>query len=265
MHYKHLMTMLVLGLLAVLGMSSASAQSPAELQGRFETRVFTGADGKTQPYRLLKPKDYDATKSYPLVLFLHGVGESGTDNQAQLRNSIYLLASDNAMQRYPCFVVAPQCPGGKRWVEVSWSLEKHTIPAEPSEPMALTLQLLEALPKEFNIDPQRIYATGLSMGGFGTWDILARRPNLFAAGIPVCGGADEATAAAIKHIPIWAFHGDRDTTVLTSRSRNMVAALKLLGAKPRYSELLNVGHNAWDYAYNNTEVYDWLFAQKRKK
>lgn len=265
MQYNHLLSFLLLGLLALLGMTMATAETPQEMQQRFEARTFTGADGKTQPYCLLKPKDYDATKQYPLVLFLHGVGESGTDNKAQLRNGVYFFASDTMMAQHPCFVVAPQCPGGKRWVEVDWSLPSHVIPAQPSDPMALTLQLLDALPKEFSIDARRIYVTGLSMGGFGAWDILVRRPKLFAAAIPVCGGGDEHTAATIKSIPIWAFHGDRDGTVMTSRSRNMVTALEKVGAHPRYSELMNVGHNAWDYAYNSTDIYEWLFAQRRKK
>jgi predicted peptidase len=251
-------------LTAIAGFAQApAALTKDEMVQRFEARVFTNADGKTQPYRLLTPKDYDPGKAYPLVLFLHGVGESGTDNLKQVTNSAYLFAGDSMMARYPCFVVAPQCPGSRRWVEVSWSLDAHTMPEQPSEPLALTLQLLDELPKEFHIDPRRIYVTGLSMGGLGTWDILARRPKLFAAAMPVCGAADEHTAPLIKDIPIWTFHGDRDTTIKPSRSRNMVAALQAAGGHPRYSELLDVGHNAWTYAYNSTDIYDWLFAQQR--
>ena len=117
--------------------------------------------------------------------------------------------------------------------------------------------------KEYSIDPQRIYLTGLSMGGYGTWDLLARKPDLFAAGVPVCGGGDESTAEQIANIPIWVFHGDLDSAVPVSRSRTMVEALKKAGGHPKYSEYPGVEHNSWDKAYADPELMKWLFAQKR--
>ncbi|HEX2948951.1 MAG TPA: prolyl oligopeptidase family serine peptidase [Armatimonadota bacterium] len=265
-HIHRLLSLAIVALALVMVSTVPSlAQSANDLQQRFEARIFTDANGKTQPYRLLKPKNYDATKKYPLVLFMHGAGERGTDNQAQLRSSVTFFATDAIMDKYPCFVIAPQCPPDKRWVEVNWGDNAHIIPAEPSEPMRLTLLLLDTIQKEFNIDKQRLYVTGLSMGGFGTWDIIARHPNMFAAAIPVCGGGDEHTAAAIKKIPIWAFHGDQDNVVKTIRSRHMIEALQQAGGQPKYTEFLGVGHNAWTFAYCNTDVYTWLFAQHRKK
>ena len=127
----------------------------------------------------------------------------------------------------------------------------------------MTLLLIETLLKEQPIDPKRIYITGLSMGGYGTWDLMVRRPELFAAAAPVCGGADEATAEKIKHIPVWAFHGAKDTAVKPQRSRNMIEALKKAGASPKYTEYADVGHDSWNPAYKDPEFYKWLFAQSK--
>jgi predicted peptidase len=225
--------------------------------------VFETGKGKL-PYRLLVPDDYDPKKSYPLVIFLHGAGERGTNNEAQLVHGVSAFARETGRKSHPCFLIAPQCPPGKRWVEVDWSAKAHKMPAEPSEPMALLLELLPQLQKRYSIDPKRIYVTGLSMGGFGTWDLLARRPSAFAAAIPICGGGDESTAARIKDVPVWVFHGDRDGAVKVERSRNMVAALRKAGGKPKYTEYKGVGHDSWTRTYNDPEVLKWLFAQRRE-
>jgi predicted peptidase len=129
--------------------------------------------------------------------------------------------------------------------------------------MALTLGLVESLTKEFSIDQRRMYVTGLSMGGYGVWDAVQRQPMLFAAAVPICGGGDTALAKSFAQLPIWAFHGDGDTTVKPQRSRDMIAALKAAGGQPRYTEYPNTGHNSWTATYANREVYAWLFAQKR--
>lgn len=229
-----------------------------------EKRVFKGAGGKTLPYRLLLPGKQDPGTRYPLVLFLHGAGERGTDNEGQLRHGVPAFASAAGQEKYPCILVAPQCPTGARWVEVDWGAASHQQPEQPSAPMALTLELLDALCKELPVDRSRVYVTGLSMGGYGTWDILARRPEMFAAAAPVCGGADEATAGRIAHIPVWVFHGAKDGVVKTSRSRNMIQALQKAGARPKYTEYPDVGHAAWGPAYKDPELFRWLFAQKRR-
>ena len=126
----------------------------------------------------------------------------------------------------------------------------------------MTLALIDSLGKEVSIDQQRVYVTGLSMGGFGVWDAIQRRPKLFAAAVPICSGGDTALAPSIKHLPIWAFHGDSDTTVKPQRLRDIIAALKAAGGQPRYTEYPNTGHNSWTATYANREVYAWLFAQK---
>jgi predicted peptidase len=249
---------LTLLILTVFPMT-AHAQKPADLMEKKEYK----ADGKTLPYRLLKPDNYDPKKKYPLVIFLHGAGERGSDNTKQLIHGVGDFCKEANRKEYPCFLIAPQCPDGKKWVEVDWSADSHKMPKEPSESMRLLLELIPQLQKEFSIDDKRIYVTGLSMGGYGTWDLVARRPDLFAAAIPICGGADETTAAKIAKLPIWVFHGDKDGAVKVSRSRNMVEALKKAGGDPKYTEYKGVGHDSWTQTYADPKVMKWLFSQKK--
>lgn len=387
----------------------------------FEAREYKDADGNVLLYRIYKPKDYDAAKKYPLILFLHGAGERGNDNKAQVRDALY-FARDPFQNEHPAFVVAPQCPGARqafevygtsksfnqdfnnyaqsvgewktysiplaalttgqksylsiinagenrrpapnavaatpvtsefrnigiaegdkkfptldlrklkfdkkegkgkaevsedgktvtitgdlrlkipleykvtdktvlmfefrspkdaegsahaiamdsddffdyRWANMDWSAKKGGMGKEPSTPMRLTLEVLGKLQKEFSIDDKRLYLTGLSMGGYGTWDLLARYPKMFAAAVPVCGGGDESMAAVMKDVPIWCFHGGADPVVPTQRSRDMIKAIKDAGGNPKYTEYPGVGHNSWDKAYSETELPGWLFAQVKK-
>jgi len=240
---------------------NAMAADPKDV---FEARVYTDAAGGKLPYRILKPADYDANKKYPLVIFLHGAGERGTDNLVQLKHGMADYANDENRKKFPAFVIAPQCPAERKWVEVNWSDPNHEMPAEPSIPMKQTFDVIEGLRKEFSIDEKRLYMTGLSMGGFGTWDALQRKPDYFAAGIPICGGGDVKQAAKLKNVPIWCFHGDQDTAVKVARSREMIAAIKEAGGMPKYTEYPNVGHDSWSATYRNPEVHAWLFGQVRK-
>ena len=227
-----------------------------------EKKTYTDADGKKLAYRLLQPMTVDPKQRYPLVVFLHGSGERGDDNEKQLIHGVPEFLKPENRKECPCFLIAPQCPEGKRWVEVDWGAESSVQPKEPSEPMALLLGLIEQLPKDYPIDPKRIYVTGLSMGGFGTWDIIARRPDLFAAAAPICGGGDENTAPRIAKIPIWAFHGSKDPTVKVSRTLHMIEALKKAGGDPGYTIYPGEGHASWIPAYRDPQLMKWLFAQK---
>ena len=231
----------------------------------FEPFVYESPSGEKLPYRLMKPKDYDANKKYPLVIFMHGAGERGTDNLVQLVHGMNDFSKDENREKYPCFVLAPQCAVGKRWVEVEWTSDSHEQLEKPSDAMGLTLELLPKLQQEFSIDDKRLYVTGLSMGGYGAWEMIQRFPDKFAAAAPVCGGGDEHFAAKLTHIPIWAFHGDKDTVVKPSRSRKMIAAIKQAGGKPLYTEYPGVAHNSWVNAYSDPKLLEWMFAQKRGK
>jgi predicted peptidase len=237
--------------------------SAADTKTVFEARTYQSPNGDKLLYRLMTPANYDAKQKYPLVLFFHGSGERGDDNTAQLVHGMKDFASDENRAKYPCFVMAPQCPTGKKWCEVDWSAETHKTPAEPSDPMRLTLEAIANLEKHFNIDTQRLYVTGLSMGGYGTWDLISRKPNMFAAAIPICGGGDETEAAKLTKIPIWVFHGDKDGAVKVERSRNMIKAIEAAGGKPKYTEYPGVDHDSWTRTYADPNVFEWLFSQKK--
>jgi predicted peptidase len=390
-------------------LSSANFACSATVKD-FEARQYKDANGYVLNYRLYKPKDYDANRKYPLILFLHGAGERGNNNTAQVRDALH-WAREEVQKENPCFIVAPQCPGARemfqlygtrkefeqgfadyeksagewksyslplgklprgeksflslvnasdkkvaargefrnirvheegspatpidlrkldfshrqgngkltvsedgttvtlegdlrakapfaytvtpgtviefdfrstqeglahaisldeddffdyRWANMDWSAKTGSAAKSPSTPMRLALETLAGLKKEFSVDENRLYLTGLSMGGYGTWDLIARHPKMFAAAVPVCGGADEATAPVIKDIPIWCFHGGADPVVPTDRSRNMIKALQAAGGEPKYTEYPGVGHNSWDKAYSEPELPKWLFSQKRQ-
>lgn len=232
--------------------------------GTIEADAFTNEQGEVLAYSLLKPNACDPSKKYPLVLFLHGAGERGDDGQRHVKvNGCDKFACPEFMEKYPCFVLAPQCPIDYRWVEVHWGDDSHVQPAGPSVPMGIVLNLLDKFLAEFSIDQNRVYVMGISMGGFGTWDIIARRPDFFAAAVPICGGGDEGAAPRIAHIPIWAFHGDKDESVKVERSRNMISALKSAGGNPRYTEYPGMGHASWVPAFNDPGLFEWLFSQRK--
>jgi predicted peptidase len=247
------------------GASAMQTSYAADVGESFAARSFTDSTGTRLLYRQLQPKDYDAKQRYPLVIFLHGAGERGDDNRIQLKHGMANYAADDLREKFPAFVIAPQCPANQKWVDVDWSGEKHTQPPKASPSMHATRELIDALQKEYSIDADRIYITGLSMGGYGTWDALQRFPELFAAGAPICGGGDPSLAERIKHIPIWVFHGEQDTVVKPIRSRSMVEALEAAGAKPKYTEYPKVGHDSWTATYANPEFHAWLFSQKRSQ
>lgn len=250
-------------LLSSFAMSQISAaEPPADQRDRYEARTFTDSTGGKLPYRLLQPKNLEAGKKYPIVLFLHGAGERGTDNFAQLAHGLNDFAANEIRAKYPAFVVAPQCPNEAQWVNVPWSADSHSMPEKPATSLQQSLDLITALAKEFPVDENRVYITGLSMGGYGTWDAIQRQPKRFAAAAPICGGGDPAFAQAISGIPLWAFHGDKDDAVKPERTRQMIAALKASGGTPKYTEYAGVGHNSWSATYSNPEFYAWLFAQK---
>jgi predicted peptidase len=241
---------------------------PAQAMGpeEFAARIFTNAAGQTMPYRLLLPEDLSSGSRFPLVFFFHGAGERGVDNTNQLIHGTSLFLTAENRSRYACFVLAPQCPDKQQWVDMPWGADSGERPSEPSVAMQLALEILAHLLEDFPVDPQRLYVTGLSMGGYATWDCLTRFPTRFAAGVPVCGGGDEHTVtAAVAQVPVWAFHSDDDTVVKTQRTRNMIQAMRDAGGRPKYSEYSGLGHNSWDKAYQEPELLSWMFAQRLGK
>jgi predicted peptidase len=255
-------------LLLLLSFGLALIEAPrtvgaAAWQDAYSKQEFTGTGGQVLPYRLLKPKMIEPGREYPLVLFLHGAGERGSDNALQLVHGAKTFAATENRQKYPCFVVCPQCPQKRRWVEVDWNLPSHTMPAKPSVPMRLVFELLDKLTAELPVDKQRLYITGLSMGGFGTWDAIARRPDYFAAAVPICGGGDVAQSPKLVQLPIWAFHGDKDPVVKPSRTGDMIEAIRKAGGAPRVTMYPGVQHDSWNRAYADPALLAWLFAQQK--
>jgi predicted peptidase len=232
---------------------------------KLETRVFSDADtGLALPYRLFVPAGCDARNPCGLLLLLHGAGERGTDNEAQLKNDALAWIAPDTQAEHPTIVVYPQCPPGAQWVETPWDQGSYSIAKTPiSKPMAAVVKLLTALRKELPVDPRRLFVTGMSMGGYGTFDLIARNPGMFAGALPLCGGGDPSKAAAIRDLPIWVFHGDSDPVVPVRGSRQMVKALRAAGGSPRYAEIAGGSHNMWNPAYQNLEVVRWLLSQKR--
>ena len=227
-------------------------------------RTFKSAGGLSLPYRLYVPLDYLQSKRYPLLLVLHGSGEKGTDNRKQLVNGVLAFCEPRLQRKHATFVVYPQCPEAARWVEAPWSDGQYDLTQVPmSAPMTAALELLTALEQEFSIDTGRRLVTGLSMGGYGTWDAILRYPDRFAGAMPICGGGDPRQAAAARRVPVWAFHGAKDEVVPASASRTMVQALRKAGGRVRYTEYAGVGHNAWDKTFADPRALTWLLTQRR--
>lgn len=256
------LSMVVMAVIGVLVCGQFIAAD--EIEDRFEKKVFTTKDGGKMNYRLLTPVAPQAGEKYPLVLFLHGGGERGDDNTAQLLHGVKRFAQDDFLKQYPCFVVAPQCPKELIWASRKFS-EEAAYQDEPSVPTKMLMELLDSLEATLAIDTHREYVTGLSMGGFGSWDMAMRQPHRFAAIAPVCpAGSDYSRMGTIQHLPVWVFHGDADTDVKVERTLKAVAALKAAGGHPLYTEYPGVGHNCWNQAYADLKFYEWLFSQRNE-
>lgn len=236
------------------------------LTARFEERVYTGKDGTRMPYRLFRAEG--SSGKVPLILYLHGSGGLGDDNKKQISGGnqfgSHLWALPEMQKKHACCIVAPQTSFG--WIR--YDVERKPGGARPN-PIAgfgkgagLALEIVTALRKELPIDERRIYVMGNSMGGGGTWHLLAHRPGVFAAGVPVAGGKTSDAVQALVGVPMWNFHGDADKTVPVEVSRERIGALRKAGGSPIYTEYPEVGHNANEWAFSEPELAEWLFAQR---
>jgi predicted peptidase len=199
------------------------------------------------PYRLFTPNATEAGVRYPLVVYLHGAGGRGNDNQKQLGLDVERILAPEARALGPFFLVAPQCPDGDEWIN------RHASPPFRTYDQS----------KFPESDASKATLTGVSMGGSGTWDLITRHPGVFAAAIPVTGVGDPSRASVIAKLPIWAFHGTRDNISPIENARTMRRALQALGSNARFSELEGVGHDSWNQAYTQLETFRWLFQQRR--
>lgn len=226
-------------------------------------REYRTSDGEVFRYRWAEPEKTEFGRRYPIVVLLHGAGERGTNNVDQLVHGAGPLLLYMKERGIAGYFLAGQMPCGEQWVNTPYSQTSHRMPKEPSTQMARLFETLDAVMREFPIDADRVYVTGVSMGGYGTWDAIQRRPGFFAAAMPVCGGGDTHLAWTIREVPIWAWHGDNDGVVPPCRSRSMVSALWDVDGNVRYTEVAGRGHAAWLDAYAHKPALDWLFAQRR--
>lgn len=240
----------------------AGNQTP-EMDEIFEAGIFRHEKTRLL-YRLYIPSNYSAEKEYPIYVNLHGAGIRGNDNKRPL-SFVKALFKNEAYAMDEFIVLVPQCPENEKWVDITWadgSYDMNKVP-ESNEFEAL-VALIRSLMKDYSVDEDRIYAAGFSMGGYGTWNLLMNHPDLFAAGVPMCGAASPAHAANLLNTPVWAIHGAKDPTVPVSGSREMVEAIQSLGGtKVKYTELPDHEHDVWNYTYTNEEIFTWLFAQRK--
>ena len=227
-----------------------------------EAIVYDDGQGNTLPYRLYVPENYDSNKEYPVLVFLHGAGERGSDNTAQLLNAIQLLFYAQKEVK-DAIVIAPQCPADKRWVETDWTLGCYDSEAIQEEQLAKVMGILEDVQETYSTNSDRIYALGLSMGGFGIWDLLTRHSDVFAAGVPICGSGDPNKAEILKDVPIWTFHGDADKVVPYTGTQTMYNAIVAAGGEQiTFTTYPGAGHGIWNDAVITKGLGEWLFAQK---
>ncbi len=270
--------LLIIGLVLLLLIISCKSKNKTEVTkaslGKIETgiylkRTFSAEKGNLN-YRILYPKGFDRTKKYPLLLFLHGAGERGDDNEAQLTHGGELIKK--GMNVHQSIAIFPQCPEENYWIDL---LETEDRPDgirdfepdtknPPSEAMAKVIELMKIFTERNYVDKSRIYVAGLSMGGMGTFDLCWRMPDMFAAAIAVCGAGAPVKAFKFSKLPIRIFHGEDDEIVSVEESLEMIAALEELGGNPEAFIYSDVNHNSWDNAFAESDFLSWLYKHEKK-
>tara|TARA_A100001391_G_scaffold204721_1_gene201462 strand:+ start:1368 stop:2234 length:867 start_codon:yes stop_codon:yes gene_type:complete len=272
---------------SLLVLTPTIGEETTNTQDMFKKETYVSSGGGELKYRIHIPQSASTDAKLPLVLFLHGAGERGNDNEAQLKHGATEFLKNGRDEQFPAIIVAPQCPRDMKWVDADWSQSEGegTFMSTPSPTMNLVFQLLDEVIAQGIVDTSRLYVTGLSMGGYGSWYAAAEYRTMashevadaardsgraatsgFAAMIAVCGGGDSSWADRYDPVSVWAVHGDADTAVPVIRSRAMIAAL-VNGGHPgeiRYTERAGVDHDSWTQTYADDETYDWLFSQSRQ-
>jgi predicted peptidase len=252
----------------VFALCTVTLSAAEEILG-FEAYRYTPPDssGASLPYRLFTPSPYSPSRVYPLVIYLHGAGQRGDDNQRHIlefNDLITLFTSAEIQAEHPHFILAPQCPRDSQWVNISWSTGSYSLDQVPvSRELTAVKGLYDHLCSVYAIDTNRVYVAGGSIGGYGCWDIVMRYTRLFAAAIPMCGGGDPSRAADIKNVAFWIWHGSNDPVVPVQASREMYAALRSVSCTElKYNEPA-YGHFVWEAAVAEPGLAGWLFSQTR--
>ena len=239
----------------------------------YEKYAFQSGE-QTLPYRLLRPVNTDTSKRFPLVIFLHGAFEKGTDNEAQLGIGGRFFLRDSVRNRYPTFVLFPQCPETDSWAYFDNTMNLTTGQAEnwkfpfrkqPTGIAGALKNLIDSLVQQDKVDTKRIYIAGLSQGGMGVLDMIARYPDTFAAGISICGAGNVTTVKQFNDkVALWLFHGEKDDVVPASFSRSYYKKLQKQNGDVRYTEYPQTGHNSWVKAFAEPDFLMWLFSKQKK-
>lgn len=239
----------------------------------FQKKLYAQGND-TLSYRILYPQNYDSTKKYPLVVFLHGAGERGMDNQKQLTHGGAFFSNNGNPKQFPAIVIFPQCSLNDFWARTRivkaptdstpFAFE-YLVDVPMNKGLSMVSLLLDSMAAATNINNKRIYVGGLSMGGMGTFELLWRKPGFFAAAFPICGGGNPEKATEYgEGFPLWIFHGDKDPVVDVNDSRKMATALRQAKAKVKYTEYPGVQHDSWKKAFAEPQLLPWLFSQEKK-
>lgn len=238
-----------------------------ESYGEYEKNVYVSSRGDSLRYRLLRPEIEKTGEKYPLVLFLHGAGERGDDNRRQLTHGGQLWLNPVNRMEHPAFILAPQCPADGYWAYMSrpksFDPDEMPVPSEMPPVFKTLKELLDTLMEMPQVDKDRIYIMGLSMGGMATYDMVSRYPEIFAAAVPICGTVNPKRLHAAKDVKFRIYHGDADNIVPVEGSRMAYRTLKSAGADVIYKEFPGVNHGSWTPAFNDPELINWLFMQKK--
>jgi predicted peptidase len=253
----------------LLSLTAARAQNTAQYNLNTYERGSYIKGKDSIYYRVLFPENFDSTKKYPILFFLHGRGESGTDNQKQLTHGGKLFLKPEIRKNFPAIVVFPQCPATDYWANVKITAnekgKRHfdfRKGGKPTKAMHALLGMVDNFLDKPFVDHQQVYIGGLSMGGMGSYEMLRRKRNTFAAAFAICGGDHVGNVRKYQNIPLWIFHGEKDDVVLPSYSINIANQLKIYGKEVKLTLYPNANHNSWDAAFAEPDLLNWLFSHK---
>lgn len=247
--------------------SNLIAQTNDLPQGDYAKKVYKSGNNSLN-YQIMYPNNFDQTKKYPLIVFLHGMGERGTDNEKQMTHGSRLFR--DSIDKYPAIVIFPQCPPTDYWANLYRPNEggKHRQftfhTDEPANPtLTMVMELINKTMGEKYVDNSRLYVSGLSMGGMGTFELVWRMNDKIAAALPICGGANPKMAEKMVDVPMWIFHGVKDDVVHPHYSIVMTEAIQQAGGKAKITLYPEANHNSWDAAFAEPEYLSWMFSKNR--